>query len=137
MLSLASERAVVLFSKIRVLVVDYDPLMRTFVTNMLARIGIHQVQQAADGKAALVALIKFQPNLVLSDIHMEPMSGIELVKQLRALPNPAVAATRVIMMTADSSKETLSEALPLGIRGYIIKPPTMDAMKTRIEAAMK
>ena len=73
---------------------------------------------------------------MLSDIHMEPMSGIELVKQLRALPNPAAAATRVIMLTADSSKETLAEALPLGIRGYIIKPPTMDAMKTRIEAAM-
>ena len=126
-----------IFSKIRVLVVDDDALMRTFVSDMLTRIGVSQVQQAADGKAALVALIKFQPNLVLSDIHMEPMSGIELVKQIRALPSAAVAATRVIMMTADSSKETLSAALPLGIRGYIIKPPTMDAMKTRIEAAMK
>ncbi len=126
-----------IFSKIRVLIVDDDALMRTFVSDMLARMGITQVQQAADGKAALVALIRFQPNLVLSDIHMEPMSGIELVKQVRALPNPALAATRVILMTADSSKETLSEALPLGIRGYIIKPPTMDAMKARIEAAMK
>lgn len=126
-----------IFSKIRVLIVDDDVLMRTFVSGMLQRLGIHHVQEAEDGKSALVAVIKFQPNLVLSDIHMEPVNGITFVKQLRALPNPAVAAIRVILMTADTSKETLTEALPLGIRGYIIKPPTMDAMKTKIEAAMK
>lgn len=126
-----------IFSKLRVLIVDDDALMRTFVCDMLQRLGIHQVQEAEDGKSALVAVIKFQPNLVLSDIHMEPMNGITFVKHLRALPNPAVAAIRVILMTADTSKETLTEALPLGIRGYIIKPPTMDAMKTKIEAAMK
>jgi CheY-like chemotaxis protein len=127
----------VIFSKLRVLIVDDDALMRTFVSGMLQRLGIHQFQEAEDGKSALVAVIKFQPNLVLSDIHMEPMNGITFVKHLRALPNPAVAAIRVILMTADTSKETLTEALPLGIRGYIIKPPTLDAMKTKIEAAMK
>ena len=126
-----------IFSKVRVLIVDDEALMRTFVQEMLQRLGIHQVQQAGDAKSALVAVIKFQPNLILSDIHMEPFSGLDFVKQLRSLPNPALAAIRVIMMTADSSKETLSEALPLGIRGYIIKPPVMDAMKAKIEIAMK
>ena len=92
-----------IFSKIRVLIVDDDALMRTFVSDKLQRIGIPQVQEAADGKAALVSAIKFQPNLILSDIHMEPMDGIEFLKQLRALPNPAVAAIRVILMTADSN----------------------------------
>ncbi len=126
-----------IFSKVRVLVVDDDALMRTFITNMLQRIGIHQVQEAEDGKSALVSVIKFQPDLVFSDIHMEPMNGIAFVKQLRALPNPVVAGVRVVFMTADSSKETLTEALPLGIRGYIIKPPTIEAMKAKIESAMK
>ena len=126
-----------LFWSLRVLIVDDDALMRTFVADLLQRIGIHQIQEAADGKSALVTAIKFQPNLIFSDIHMEPVGGIEFVKRLRELPNPAIAHIRVIMMTADTSKETLAEALPLGIRGYLIKPPALDAIKTKIEFAMR
>ena len=51
-----------------------------------------------------VEAIKFQPDLVLSDIHMDPMDGIEFVKRRRALPNPYFAHVPVIMMTADTSK---------------------------------
>lgn len=126
-----------IFWNLRVLIVDDDALMRTFVAGLLQRIGIHQIQEAEDGKSGLVTAIKFQPNLILSDIHMEPVDGLEFVKHLRALPNSSVAAIRVILMTADSSQETLNEALPLGIRGYIIKPPTLDSMRAKITAAMQ
>lgn len=126
-----------IFWNLRVLVVDDDALMRTLVSDLLLRVGIHQIQEAADAKSALVQAIKFQPNLILSDIHMEPMDGIEFVKQLRSLPHPDIAKIRIILMTADTSKETISAALPLGIRGYIIKPPTVKALKAKIEAAMK
>lgn len=126
-----------IFWNLRVLVVDDDALMRTLVSDLLQRIGIHQIQEAADGKSALVTAIKFQPNLILSDIHMEPMDGLEFVKQLRSLSHPNIANIRTILMTADTSEETIRAALPLGIRGYIIKPPTVDAMKAKIEAAMK
>lgn len=124
-----------IFSKLRVLVVDDNAIMRTFVSELLRQLGIHQIHVAADGKAALLEAIRFQPDLVLSDIHMEPMDGIEFVKKLRALPNPFFAHIPVIMMTADTTKETLTEALPLGIKGYMIKPPTYEAMKAKIKAA--
>jgi CheY-like chemotaxis protein len=123
-------------SKLRVLIVDDEPIMRTFVSELLRQMGIHQIHEAKDGKTALVEAIKFQPDLVLSDIHMEPMGGIEFVKKLRALPNKYFATVPVIMMTADTSKDTLTEALPLGIKGYMIKPPTLDAMKAKIKAAV-
>ena len=126
-----------IFWNLRVLVVDDDPLTRAFVSELLRRTGIHQIEEAADGKSALVAAIKFQPDIIFSDIHMEPMGGIEFVKQLRALPNPTVAKRRVILMTADTGKEILTEALPLGIRGYIIKPLTLDGIKAKIQAAMR
>ena len=126
-----------IFTKVRVLIVDDNALMRTLVHDMLQRLGIHQIEQAADGKSALLEVIKFQPNLILSDIHMEPVSGLEFVKQVRSLPNSALAATTVIMMTADSSKETLDEAVTLGIRGYIVKPPILASLKSKIENAMK
>jgi CheY-like chemotaxis protein len=111
-----------ILSKLRVLLVDDEPIMRKFVSELLRQIGIHQIQEAIDGQGALVEAITFQPNLVLSDIHMEPMGGIEFVKKLRALSNPHVSKVPVIMMTADTSKETLTEALPLGIKGYLTKP---------------
>lgn len=126
-----------IFWNLRVLVVDDDALMRTFVADLLQRVGIHQIQEASDGKSALVMAIKFQPNLILSDIHMEPMGGIEFVRRLRELPNPIIANIRVIVMTSDTSKETLEDALPLGIKGYIIKPPALNAFKGKIESAMR
>lgn len=81
--------------------------------------------------------MKFRPALILSDIHMQPMSGLEFVRKLRAIANPRTSATKVIFMSADASKETLGEALPLGILGYIIKPPRIEAVKAKIEAALK
>ena len=126
-----------IFWNLRVLVVDDDALMRTYVAEILQRVGIHQIETVDDGKSALVSAIKFLPDIILTDIHMEPMSGIEFVKQLRALPNPTVAQIRVIFMTADSTQETFGEALPLGMRGYMIKPPKLETLKAKIEIAMK
>ena len=123
-------------SSARILIVDDDPLMLALVADTLRQIGIRNVQKCPDGKAGLTAVVKFQPHLILSDIHMAPMSGLEFVKKLRAIPDRAVAATRVIFMTADASKETLGEALPLGIRGYIIKPPTVEQVGAKLKAAL-
>jgi two-component system chemotaxis response regulator CheY len=67
---------------------------------------------------------------------MEPMDGIEFIKKLRALPNPYFAHVPVILKTADTTKETLTEALPLGINGYMIKPPTLEAVRAKIKAAI-
>ena len=121
----------------RVLVVDDDEVMRTFVVNSLRRLGIQAIETAADGKAALRAMAAFKPNLVLTDIHMQPMNGLEFVQQLRAHPNPAIKDMKVIFMSADASTATLSEAMPLGTFGYIVKPPRLDTLKAKIELALK
>ena len=125
-----------IFSKMRVLLVDDEPMLRTFVSELLHQIGVHQIHEAVDGKSALLEAIKFQPDLVLSDIHMEPMDGIEFVKKLRALPKPYFAHVPVILMTADTNKETLTEAIPYGIMGYMIKPPQAAGLKTKVEQAL-
>lgn len=123
--------------KARILVVDDDRLMRAFIADILSRLGIQDVQECEDGAAGLVAAVKFRPDLILSDIHMQPMSGLEFVRKLRAIADPRTSATKVIFMSADASKETLGEALPLGILGYIVKPPRIDAVKAKIEAALR
>lgn len=124
-------------TKARILVVDDDRLMRTFVANSLLRLGIQDVHECEDGSGGLVAASKLKPDLILTDIHMEPMNGLEFVKRLRLLSNQAIANTKVIFMSADASKETLGAALPLGILGYIVKPPKLEALQAKIEAALK
>ena len=117
--------------------VDDDAFSRAVVVDILHDLGVKDVFEAGDATVALQAVVRFQPDLVLSDIHMDPISGIAFVKHLRGAPNPAIASVRVIFMTGDSSKETLGAALPLGIRGYIIKPPSIEAVKSKIEIAMR
>ena len=121
----------------RVLVVDDDEVMRTFVVNSLRRLGIQGIETAVDGASALRAMVAFRPNLVLTDIHMEPMNGLEFVQQLRGHSNPLISEMKVIFMSADASSATLGEAMPLGTYGYIVKPPRLETLKTKIELALK
>lgn len=125
------------FTLTRVLVVDDDEVMRTFVVNSLRRLGIQAIETAVDGGSALRAMISFQPDLVLTDIHMQPMDGIEFVRQLRKHANPLVKNMKVIFMSADASTETLEQALPLGTFGYIVKPPRLEILQAKIELALK
>lgn len=121
----------------RVLVVDDDEVMRAFVVNSLRRLGIQSIETAVDGASALRAMVSFRPNLVLTDIHMKPMNGLEFVQQLRAHSNPLVNEMKVIFMSADASAGTLQEAMPLGTFGYIVKPPRLDTLQAKIELALK
>jgi len=122
---------------VRVLVVDDDPVMREFIVNSLRRLGIQHIETATDGASALQAMISFRPELVLTDIHMQPMDGIAFVQQMRKHSNPVVKAMKVIFLSADSSMDTLEKALPLGTFGYIVKPPRLEALKSRIEQALR
>ena len=130
-------QAVMNFNFARILVVDDDDVMRTFVVNSLRRLGLQQIETAVDGRTALQTIVSFQPSLVLTDIHMQPMDGLEFVRQLRAHSNPVVNTMKVIFMSADASTATLKDAMPLGTYGYIVKPPRLDTLKAKIEAALK
>jgi CheY-like chemotaxis protein len=121
----------------RILVVDDDEVMRTFVVNNLRRLGIQSIEVAADGVAALRAMVTFKPDLVLTDIHMKPMDGLAFVRQLRANPNPLVNGMKVIFMSADASSATLQDAMPLGTFGYIVKPPRLETLQAKLELALK
>jgi len=121
----------------RILVVDDDAVMRSFVVGSLRRMGIQLIETCADGTRAYALVESFKPDLVLTDIHMDPMDGLEFVRQLRAHPNPALRKTRVIFMSSDASSATLEEALPLGTFGYIVKPPRPETLQAKLEMALK
>ena len=120
----------------RVVVVEDESVMSTFILNSLRRLGILDLYAFSDGASALREVIKLKPDLILTDVHMQPMDGISFVRELRALANNQISNTKVIFLSADSSMSTVGEALPLGVSGYIVKPPVLNALGAKIEQAL-
>jgi CheY-like chemotaxis protein len=120
----------------RLFVVEDEKVMSTFILNSLRRLGILDLYAFEDGASALKEVTKLKPDLILTDVHMEPLGGIEFVKQLRSLSSNQVSNTPVIFLSADSSSSTVGEALPLGVAGYMVKPPNLKVLAAKIEAAL-
>jgi CheY-like chemotaxis protein len=121
----------------KVLLVDDDKVMRMFVGNLLARLGVRQVSEAADGHAGLALIGSFAPDVILSDIHMAPLDGIEFVKKLRSHPVASLRNIPVLFMSADTGSATLSDTALLGNTGYMAKPPALELLKVKLERALK
>ena len=114
-----------------VLVVDDYNTMIRIIRNLLKQLGFEHVDDAADGTAALVKLRKQHYGLVISDWNMEPMTGYELLQEVRA--DPALAATPFIMVTAESKTDNILLARRAGVNNYLVKPFNAQALKTKIE----
>lgn len=121
----------------RVVIVEDEKVMSTFILNSLRRLGILDLYAFSDGGSALREISKLKPDLIITDVHMEPVGGIEFVRVLRGLADSRVCNTKVIFLSADSSAATVGEALPLGVVGYIVKPPSLLALAAKIELALK
>ena len=110
---------------------DYNTMVR-IIRNLLRQLGFQDVDDAADGSAALSKMEGKKYGLVISDWNMEPMTGYELLKQVRA--NPDTARTPFIMITAESKTENVVAAKQAGANNYIIKPFNAETLKHKIEA---
>ena len=115
-----------------ILVVDDYATMIRIIRNLLKQIGFENVDDASDGSAALAKMQGKKYGLVISDWNMEPMTGYDLLKEVRA--NPEFKATPFIMVTAESKTENVIAAKKAGVNNYIVKPFNADTLKSKIEA---
>src|ERR1043166_4608803 len=115
---------------IRLLVVDDDPLLRKLVTEQLARADF-EASSAASGRECLDTLRDADYDVVLLDIMMPDMSGLEALQEIRKLDDPP----EVIMLTADTSLQTGIEAMRHGAYDYLTKPATLDETEAVIRKA--
>jgi two-component system phosphate regulon response regulator PhoB len=116
-----------------ILLVEDDPDIRHLVSYKLTKGGF-DVVEAADGPAGLRAARENPPDLVLLDVRMPRMSGIEVCRELRASPlGPTVP---IIMLTARSRPQDLEQGYAAGATGYIIKPFSPRDLQERVEAAL-
>ena len=117
-----------------VLVVDDYKTMIRIIRNLLKQLGFTDVDDAADGSEALSKLRSRQYGLVISDWNMEPMTGYELLKEVRA--DEKLAKTPFIMITAESKTENVVAAKKAGVNNYIVKPFNAQTLKTKIAAVL-
>jgi two-component system chemotaxis response regulator CheY len=115
-----------------VLVVDDYNTMIRIIRNLLKQLGFEDVDDASDGSAALSKLRAKKYGLVISDWNMEPMTGYELLKEVRS--DPGLNKTPFIMVTAESKTENVIAAKKAGVNNYIVKPFNAQTLKTKIEA---
>ena len=117
-----------------VLVVDdYDTMVR-IIRNLLKQIGFADVDEANDGSAALAKMHERRYGLVISDWNMEPMTGYDLLRQVRS--DPELGPTPFIMVTAESKTENVIAARKAGVSNYIVKPFNAQTLKSKIELVL-
>jgi two-component system chemotaxis response regulator CheY len=117
-----------------VLVVDDHVTMVRIIRNLLKQIGFADVDDANDGGTALAKMRQKRYGLVISDWNMEPMTGYDLLRQVRA--DPELGSTPFIMVTAESKTENVIAARRAGVNNYIVKPFNAQTLKTKIESVL-
>jgi two-component system, chemotaxis family, chemotaxis protein CheY len=117
---------------IPILVVDDYNTMIRIIRNLLRQLGYENVDDAADGSSALARLRDKKYGLIISDWNMEPMTGFDLLREVRG--DPELAATPFIMITAESKTENVIAAKKAGVSNYIVKPFNAQTLKSKIEA---
>jgi len=117
-----------------VLIVDDYKTMLRIIRNLLKQIGFNNVDEATDGKAALEKMQQRKYGLVISDWNMEPMTGLELLKEVRA--DESLRPTPFIMITAESKTENVVAAKEAGVNNYIVKPFNAATLKTKLPSVL-
>ncbi len=125
-------------TKMKMLVVDDNDFMRDLVASMLREIGFRDIFHASDGEAALLKTKEVDPHMILCDVDMEPMNGLDFVERLRRnAPPPPHIPTPVILLTAHSDAEIVQRAIKLGVNAYIVKPVKRNQLEARIATVLE
>lgn len=117
----------------RVLIVDDHDLFRTGLRNLLEEKGVRIVGEAADGEAALKLVSRFAPDVVIMDLNMPGMSGVETTSKLSA----RAPLTRVVVLTISDDDEDVIGAVLAGACGYLLKDATIEELITGVRAAAR
>jgi len=119
-----------------ILAIDDEPIIRELLNRLLKDLGFEHVECAADGSEALRKLDKSRFDLILCDIMMNPMNGIEFVRTLRkSAPvryDSCKASTPVVFLSGSTEQEHIKGAKEVGVKGYIVKPIDAAIMRDRL-----
>lgn len=117
-------------SDVRVLVVDDYATMRRIFRNLLTQLGYTSIDEAADGATALQKLRSERYSVVISDWNMEPMTGLQLLKEVRA--DTGLSSIPFLMVTAESKSETVVAVQAAGASNYVVRPFNAETLRQKL-----
>ena len=117
--------------KLRILIVDDFATMRKVIRNLLKQVGYDNIIEAENGEAALTVLKSQKIDFVISDWNMPNMTGLELLKAVRA--DGELCKMPFLMVTAEALKDNVVEAVKAGVNNYIVKPFTAEVLNEKME----
>ena len=123
-------------SELRVLIVDDAPDMLRLLRGMLSSLGITRIEDARDGREALMMVRRFHPTFLVVDWEMEPMDGYTLVHHLRGTKSGPDAKVPVIMMSTNAEPARIMAARKLGVSHFILKPVVPARLADRMQWAL-
>ena len=116
-----------------VLIVDDNQNMRRLLHTLLRAARITAINEAASGKEALAILVNFRPDIIITDLAMKPLNGIDFVRLLRADRASPAPDVPVIMLTGYSEEAMVVKARVAGVNDFIVKPVSANVLRERIE----
>lgn len=119
----------------KILVVDDMSTMRRIIKNIMKQLGFANVEEAENGHEALEKLRAESFGFVISDWNMPVMTGIDLLRAIRA--DDKLKAIPVLMVTAEAQKENLVAAIQAGVSNYIVKPFTVEVLQEKMNKIFK
>jgi CheY-like chemotaxis protein len=120
------------FESLRVLIVEDNQHMRALLRTLLNSVGIREVHEAGNGTAALEVLREKRCDLVLSDLAMKPMDGIDFTREIRLSTRSANPFMPIIMITGYTEKHRVEAARDAGVTEFLAKPITAQSLFSRI-----
>jgi two-component system chemotaxis response regulator CheY len=117
-----------------ILLVDDYRTIRRIVATLLARSGFTDIDEAADGAEALAKMRQRRYALVISDWNMQPMGGLDLLREVRA--DPELGATPFVMLTAEGRTENAVAAREAGASAYLMKPFDVTALRSKLDGLL-
>ena len=129
------EENVPMDTSIKILIVDDFATMRRILKNILKQLGFKNLVEADDGTTAWELLESQEIDLIISDWNMPKMTGLELLKKVRASTQYQKAP--FLMVTAEAQKQNVIEAVQAGVSNYVVKPFTAEAISDKLTKILK
>lgn len=125
------------FSELRVLIVDDNDHMRRLLRNILESLGVRQVRDAENGMVALNESRLNVPDVIITDMMMEPVDGLEFSRMLRDDVTHPATHIPVMMVTGHAEKQYVEAARDAGVSEFLAKPVTVDGVAARLRSVIE
>ncbi|ALJ34826.1 response regulator [Azospirillum brasilense] len=127
------DRKPVDYGQYSILVIEDQPFVRRTIMQILSQIGFRSIAEADNGETGMRECIRATPDVIVCDIDMKPVSGLQFLAELRASAEVRNRRTPVVFLTNHTESEIVKKAMSLGVNGFVVKPPSFGALKERVD----